>query len=280
MSAAYPLVRNCSAFSTRNGVLASPSRAGSSPSCTSSSRIRSCIGLFYIALFLGLAAPAQGQAGDPDALYRERASLTQARAAAAIWQAQLKADPRNFEAAWKVARVMYWLGNHEEEKERRPALERGIDAARQATMLQPGRPEGHFWTAANMGTLAESFGLRQGLKYRGTIKEELEAVLRIDPTFMHGSADRALGRWYNKVPGLFGGSNKKAEEHLRKSLTYDPASTVSHYFLAETLLDMGRKAEAAEELKKVLAAPSDPEWDPENREYQKKATELLATLKR
>ena len=73
-----------------------------------------------------------------------------------------------------------------------------------------------------MGTLAESYGLRQGIKYRGAIKDALETVLRIDPAFQNGSADRALGRWYFKVPGLFGGSKKKSEEHLRKSLTYDP----------------------------------------------------------
>ena len=67
-----------------------------------------------------------------------------------------------------------------------------------------------MWLAANMGALAESFGLRQGLKYRGAIKDELLAVLRIDPAFQQGSADRALGRWYFKVPGLFGGSNRRS----------------------------------------------------------------------
>ena len=60
--------------------------------------------------------------------------------------------------------------------------------------------------AANMGALAESFGMRQGLKYRGAIKDALLTVLKLDPAFQHGSADRALGRWYYKVPGLFGGS--------------------------------------------------------------------------
>lgn len=43
-------------------------------------------------------------------------------------------------------------------------------------------PEGHFWLAANMGTLAESFGLRAGLRYRGAVKRELEMVLSIDPS--------------------------------------------------------------------------------------------------
>ena len=96
-------------------------------------------------------------------------------------------------------------------------------------------------------------------------------MLKIDPKFQAGSADRALGRWYFKVPGLFGGSNAKSEQHLRKSLDYDPNSTASHFFLAETLLDMGRKADARAALQKVLDAPIDAEWAPEDREFKQKA---------
>src|SRR4029079_17604326 len=125
--------------------------------------------------------------------------------------------------------------------------------------------------AAARGALAESFGLRQGLKYRGDIKDALETVLTLDPAFQKGSADRALGRWYFKVPGLFGGSKKQSEEHLRKALTYAPNSTVSHFFLAETLEDMGRKDDARAELQKVLDAPIDPDWGPEDREFKQQA---------
>ena len=92
----------------------------------------------------------------------------------------------------------------------RQLLEDGIAAGRAAVALEPNRPEGHFWIAANMGALAESFGLRQGLKYRGDIKDELLTVLKLDPGFQQGSADRALGRWYFKVPGLFGGSRRRS----------------------------------------------------------------------
>ena len=131
--------------------------------------------------------------------------------------------------------------------------------------------------AANMGALAESFGVRQGLKYRGAIKDALLTVLRIDPAYQHGSADRALGRWYYKVPGLFGGSKQKSEEHLRKSLTYDVNSHASRFFLAETLFALDRDAEGIDELKKVIAAPVDEEWGPEAREFKRKAQQLLAT---
>jgi hypothetical protein len=153
-----------------------------------------------------------------------------------------------------------------------------MDAARTAATLEPKRPEGPFWLAANMGALAESFGMRQGIKYRKPIRESLELVLQLDPALQQGSADRALGRWYFKVPGLFGGSNQKSEEHLRKSLTYNPNSTASWFFLAETLLDMGRKADAKQALQKVIDAPFDPDWTPEDREWKQKAKDALGRL--
>jgi hypothetical protein len=191
----------------------------------------------------------------------------------------LAANPGNFDAAWKLARVSYWLGGHGGDAERRKDLERGIDAARKATALQPNRPEGHFWVAANMGALAESFGVRQGLKYRKPIKEELETVLRLEPGFMEGSADRALGRWYFKVPRLFGGDRTLSETHLRRSLTYKPDSTVSHFFLGELFVDEKRTAEARAEFQKVVDAPLSREFAPEDQEYKDKAKKILPTLR-
>jgi tetratricopeptide (TPR) repeat protein len=224
-------------------------------------------------------AIAQQPASDPDTLYARRDDLASARQAASIWQTRLQQNPKDFESAWKLARARYWLGSHAPDSERRAFLEQGIAVARAAVAIEPDKPEGHFWLAANMGSLAESFGLRQGLKYRGEIKDELLMVLRLDPAFQQGSADRALGRWYFKVPGLFGGSNRKSEEHLRRSLTYNPSSSASLYFLAETLIDMKRKSEAREILDRLIAAPLDPAWAPEDREFKEKARRLLVTLR-
>jgi tetratricopeptide (TPR) repeat protein len=189
-------------------------------------------------------------------------------------------DPEAFDAAWKLARVNYWLGGHARQTARRGYLEAGIAAGRKAAGLRSDRPEGYFWLAANMGALAESSGPLTGLKYRKPIREALETVLRLDPAFQDGSADRALGRWYFKVPGLFGGSKKRAEEHLRASLEHDPNSTVSRFFLAEVLLDEDRTTEARAELQRVLDAPINPSWAPEDQEYKDKARALLEETRR
>jgi tetratricopeptide (TPR) repeat protein len=231
-----------------------------------------------IAWLLAVCLIANVQAGDPDALYKQRENIASAQRAEQIWAERLAKDPKDVEAAWKLARARYWLGTHAPQPSRKAYLEAGIAAARAAIAAAANKPEGHFWLAANMGALAESFGLRQGLKYRGEIKDELETVLRLDPAFLQGSADRALGRWYNMVPGLFGGSNKKSEEHLRKSLTYDPNSGASLYFLAETLVDEGKKDEARKVLEQLLAAPVDPDWAPEDREFKAKGAALACKV--
>jgi tetratricopeptide (TPR) repeat protein len=193
-----------------------------------------------------------------------------------MWRSEMARDANAFDPAWKLARADYWLGGHAPEREQRALFEDGIAAARKAIARQPNRPEGHFWLAANMGALAESFGLRQGIKYRKPIREALETVLRLDPAFQQGSADRALGRWYFKVPRLFGGSDKEAEKHLLASLQYNPNSSASHFFLAEVYLDNGRAADGRAELQKVLDSPLDPDWTPEDREFKEKARALLA----
>jgi tetratricopeptide (TPR) repeat protein len=228
----------------------------------------------YISVF---AATLHAQ--DADALYADRANLASARQAADLWTAALARDPHPFDAAWKLARVSYWLGGHGPAPDRRGYLERGIAAGRQAAALGPDRPEGHFWMAANMGALAESFGLRAGLRYRKPIKDALQIVLRIDPVFMEGSADRALGRWYFKVPRLFGGNTSEAEAHLRASLRYNSQSTITHYFLAELLADENRTPEARVELQAVLDAPLSHDWAPEDQEYKARARAMLSRLR-
>ncbi len=219
-----------------------------------------------------------GTRPDADTLYASRERLPDALAATAEWEHRLANDANDFEAAWKVARACYWLGSHVPDAQRRMRLEQGIDAARRAAVVRPDRPEGHFWMAANMGALAEGFGLRAGLRYRGPVKEALEKSLSVDPAYLDGGADRALGRWYARVPRLFGGSLTKSVEHLQRSLGYRADSIASRFFLAETFLEMNRREDARRELNAVIAAPFHPDWTPEEREFKQQAQAHLARL--
>jgi TRAP transporter T-component len=209
---------------------------------------------------------------DPDALYQGRENLASAERAADLWQQRAGMD---FAASWKLARACYWLGTHQAEHIRRAALERGVNAGEDAIRLAGDRPEGHFWLAANMGRLAESFGIVQALRYRGRIREELERALAIDPGWQGGAADAALGEWYATVPRLFGGSRQKAEQHLRRALVHDPRNTSALVFLGQMLLSEGKGDESRGLLLRVVDAPLDPEWAPEDAELKVKAADLL-----
>jgi hypothetical protein len=219
---------------------------------------------------------------DPDVLYRDREHPASALAAERLWAERVAADGRDFDSAWKLARVRYWLGTNGPARpdDRKQVLERGIAAGRLAAAARPDAPDGHFWIAASMGALADAHGLRQGIRYRTPIREALETALRLDPSYLHGSPDRALGRWYFKVPRLFGGDLRKSEQHLRRALTFKTDSVISLLFLAETLIALDRRSDARAALDAAIAAPADPEWIPEDTRFKAEARRLLATLAR
>ena len=225
-------------------------------------------------------AASDPPAGDADLLYANRETLADAEQAAAIWDRALTARPDDFEAARKLARASYWLGEHRQgDQAREAAFNRGMAAAERAIAAQSNHPDGYFWLAANMGGLAELKGIRAGLKYRRPVRDNLEKVLAMDPTFLKGSADRALGRWYYKVPGLFGGSKTKSVQHLRASLGHHPQSIASRFFLAETLESIDRRAEAITVLNEIETLAVDPDWAPEDREFKAKARTMLRELR-
>jgi hypothetical protein len=249
----------------------------------------SCILVFYFAgagagalarraQATGVSAHPPTAAIDADELYRRREDMELARQAAEAYAARA-AGGRDFEAAWKLSRACYWLATAGPDKGRKTWLDRGTKAGEQAAKLEPAKPEGHFWLAANLGEVAQNASIFTAWKYPGRIKDELERVFTIDPAWQEGSADRALGEWYFKVPGLAGGDHKQAEEHLRASLRYNARSIASLFFLAEVVADDGkRKADAKLLLQQAIDAPLDPEWAPEDRQFKAKAATLLAKL--
>ncbi len=229
----------------------------------------------------GLALPGSVRAAfqlaaDADELYRHRDNIADAKQAADMWAAHAATD---YPSAWKLARACYWIGTTGPDGDRRAALLRGIGAAKTATTLAPNRADGHFWLAADMGAMAEQGGVMQGLKYRGDIKSELEHVIAIQPDWQDGSAESALGRWYFEVPSWgFGGSHSKAKDLLRGVIARHPDNQTALSFLADVLLDEGKKDEAVALLQRVIAAPVDPDWIPEHDDYVAKAAARLRNL--
>jgi tetratricopeptide (TPR) repeat protein len=210
-----------------------------------------------------------------DQLYSQRADLMQLRRGIVTLRQALTKDPGNYEAAWKLSKSNYYLATHtEDSKERDTAFQDGIAAGKTAVQLQNEKPDGHFWLGANYGGAAEHSAI-QGLATVNDIRNEMEAVLRLDEGYQNGSAYMVLGLLHLNAPSLVGGDPKKAVEEMEKGLRFGEPNAFLHLHLAEAYKKEGRNDDARRELKKILSMTPDPNYLPEYKEVSAAAQKLL-----
>src|SRR6266446_143629 len=93
---------------------------------------------------------AAAKIAEAEPLYNGREDLSKVRQAVALLREARTADYGSFEAYWKLARADYYLGEHTaDDRERDDLFREGVEAGKAAKQLQPNKPEGHFWLAAN-----------------------------------------------------------------------------------------------------------------------------------
>jgi tetratricopeptide (TPR) repeat protein len=147
------------------------------------------------------------------------------------------------------------------EPEKIAAYERARDVAKRATELAPKDPEAHLWYAITLGSWSQAKGLLHSAIALRNLRKEVEVVLQLDPNnieahVMAGSIDREL-------PVLLGGDRRVSEAHFKTAQRLDPRLTGVRVELARLYINMGRYAEAREQLQSVLdeKAPTDrPRW--------------------
>ncbi len=237
--------------------------------------------LAALALCLCLAATAGAATSadlikQGDALYDQRADLAKAKQAADLYAQALKADPKSEAAAWKLARVQYWIGMHSPKDQKLEIFQKGVDAAKRAIALNPKSVPGHFWLGVNYGVYGSAKGIMESLSLIDPIKKEMATVIALDPNFEAGGPYRVLGRLYFKVPGLFGGDNEKAIENLETAVEKGPKRYLNHIYLAEVYFDEGEDPKGKKMLEMVVAGPVEPGYEPETAEWKAQAKKMLS----
>jgi hypothetical protein len=209
-----------------------------------------------------------------DQLYSQREDLSRVRLTVAELRQARIADYGNYEAVWKLARANYYLGAHTTDaRERDEAFREGSDMGKIAVQLDSGKPEGHFWLAANYGGAAEHSTLA-GLSTVEDIQREMEAVLKIDEQFQAGSAHLALGQLYLQAPRILGGDYQKAIEHLERGLKFGSNNAMLRLRLAEAYFETNRASDARKQIDFILRITPDPDFVPEYKEAVDKAKKL------
>jgi len=224
------------------------------------------------------AKMAAERIAEADQLWEGREDLTKARVAVASLRQAQTADYANYEAAWKLARASFYVGDHSDNDDERDDMFRaGTDAGNAAVKLDPNKADGHFWLGANYGGAAAHSTIAN-LSSFNDIKTEMEAVVKIDESYQGYSAYLGLGRLYLKAPRVFGGDTSKAIEYLEKGVKHSPNNSLMRYYLAEAYEAANRDAEAKKQIATLMAATPDSKYAAEQKDSVEKGKKLLEKI--
>ena len=249
-------------------------------------------------LFFGWAAPETAGASvmDPTAsalLAAGDSAMTRldlGLATAAYVRAH-RADPKNYEAACKLARAFAdsaTLSHRAEDQER--LCRQAESLARAAIALEPRGAKGHAYLAVALGKLALFEGGKDKVRLSRQIEAEADTALALDPDDDLGH--HVLGVWNREVAELSGflrffattlygklpqGSMDQALVHLRRATSLRPDVVPHRVELGITLADARRYREGEEELDRALSMPTN--WVTDD-SYRAKAREALARVRR
>jgi hypothetical protein len=228
----------------------------------------------------GETQPASELLAQADALYAQRASLDKAREAAAMYRRARMADYNSYEAAWKLARADYYLGENEKSDDAKlSAYREGITVGQAAAKLAPDKPDGHFWYGANLGGQAEAQGPLYALSSVPDIRREMEAVIKLDEGYEGGSAYMALGQIDTELPEMMGGDHKRAIEELEKGLKVSEGdNSMLRLRLAEAYYEAKRPQDARAQAEAILKMKPDPDYEAEHQQAVEGARQLLKKL--
>ena len=217
---------------------------------------------------------ATDKIAEAEPLYEGRDDMTKARTAVSVLRQAHAADYGNYEAAWKLARAAFFVGDRaDNDSERDDMFREGTMAGKAAVQLQPNKPEGHFWLGANYGGTAAHSTLANLSSFQD-IKGEMEAVMKLDESYQGYSAYVGLGRLYLQAPKVLGGDVGKAIEYLEKGIKLNPNNTIMRFHLAEAYEANNRNADAKKQIEAIIATTPDPKYIAEHKMAVEKARKL------
>jgi len=224
------------------------------------------------------AKVATDKIAEAEPLYEGREDMTKARLAVTALRQAHAADYGNYEAAWKLARAAFYVGDRTDTETERDAMFReGTDAGKAAVQLQPNKPDGHFWLGANYGGSAAHSTLSNLSSFRD-IKGEMDTVLKLDEGYQGYSAYLGLGRLYLQAPKMMGGDPAKAVEYLEKGVKLNPNNTLMRSELAAAYEAMDRPGDAKKQIETLMSITPDPKYMAEHKQAVENAKKLLEKI--
>lgn len=214
------------------------------------------------------------------------------RAAVKYYRTAFETEPKNYEAAWKLARAYVDVGEKlSDTKERRVYYEKGYDCAQKAVAINPDGSKGHLFLSIAIGRVALDAGAKERVKLSKEVKSEVDKALALDA--QDDVAWHVLGRWHRRLSSLswieknfanmfLGGVPKEASmqnavDCFKKAIQLNPAHINHHLELGITYEEMGKKDLAVAAYRNVLELPI---GDADDQDHKKEAEERLKKMGR
>jgi tetratricopeptide (TPR) repeat protein len=171
--------------------------------------------------------------------------------------------PEDYEIAWKTARLVSFIGNYGYGESAFVAtkagvklFDYGVKAAKIAIKVKSKGVEGQYWYAVDLGSYGLANGIMSSASNAGAGMDALRAAIDIDASYQWYGSSRILGRYYQELPGLFGGSNKKALQLLTLATEKAPQYRNNWVFLGQYYLATGDYQQALMTCQKALSLPN------------------------
>jgi tetratricopeptide (TPR) repeat protein len=201
------------------------------------------------------------------------------RRAMECYEKTLAVDTRNTEASWRFARASYWIGIHvDDPKKSIVAYRQAIDLTKRAVAIDPRSVANHFWLGVCLAKYGEAKGVLDSVGLVEPIRKQMRVVIELDESFAGGGAHRLLGWMEYKLPGVLGGSEDRAIEHLDRAVELRRSHLLNHLCLAEIHRSRGSFDKAKKHLRFILEAPYEKDRRPENELEKSAAKDMLEQI--
>ena len=188
--------------------------------------------------------------------------------ALASYRDALKADSRDAETLWRLARVSVCMGEVAEDSTREGLFTAAEEYARRCIASDSTNAAGHTWLAGALGYTAYFAGSSQQVRLVHEVIAEARTAIRLDPRndaaySILGSTYRALGNtgWIQRqlasifIGAIPEGGFEEGEIALRQAIALAPEVMRHRYELGVLYLDWGKKGEALQLLKEAAGMP-------------------------
>lgn len=204
-----------------------------------------------------------------DRLFKLRTDEASARKALEIYKSHYLANPKDNENVWRYSVALYHLGFkvEKDDKKKREFFAEGKKITEDSIANDPNCAACHFWHAIHSALEANessSVNLLVNINY---VRRFAIRSTELDPTCTKAGGYRLLGQVEIGLPGILGGSNRRAKEYFEKAIAALPNEPMNYWELAKHLdKNMDEPEQAIEIAKKGAMLSKPPSDDFESRE--------------